>query len=241
MVPERRLVNWLLQGSHGQRYCVLQNEFGTVPVDDALILRREQFADVAVVTMSTGCICCKVRGDLVEALKSLARGVLSESGHIDAVVIETSGLSEVGPVAQTFFADKFVQRNFRLDTVVTVVNAQTAPAALQLAQAGGAPDAIGADGDTDTDLDSDSESEAESDADGDEQRSGLRRSAGVLEDAIADAQLSGEAARLQCEQLCLADVVLLNQIDCVSEVRPSLAAGSSVAGRQRRRKPPMLL
>ena len=68
------LVNWLLQGSHGKRFCVLQNEFGAVPVDDALIVRSQRFADVAVVTMPTGCVCCKVRGDLVEGLQALARG-----------------------------------------------------------------------------------------------------------------------------------------------------------------------
>ena len=67
------MINWLLKGSHGKNFCVLQNEFGAVPVDDALIVRSEKFADVAVVTMPTGCVCCKVRGDLVEGLVALAK------------------------------------------------------------------------------------------------------------------------------------------------------------------------
>lgn len=79
-----------------------------------------------------GCVCCKVRGDLIDGLKALVRGDTSAdatgagpavSGHFDGVIIETSGLSEVGPVAQTFFADPYVQRNFRLDAVVAVVDA----------------------------------------------------------------------------------------------------------------------
>ena len=100
------LVNWLLKGSHGQRFCVLQNEFGAVPVDDDLIVQSARFADVAIITLASGCVCCKVRGDLVQGLKSLIRNVLPGVGHFDAVVVETSGLSEVGPVAQTFFADR---------------------------------------------------------------------------------------------------------------------------------------
>ena len=92
------LVNWLLKGSHGLRICVLQNEFGSVPVDDGLIVRSERFAEVAVMTMPTGCICCKVRGDLVEGLKALARGAvgcptrqLSSHGSQAQFILEHSG------------------------------------------------------------------------------------------------------------------------------------------------------
>ena len=95
----------------------------------------ERFAESAVITMATGCICCKVRGDLVTGLKSLVAKIHLEPQHFDGLLIETSGLSEVnaachgagkglsclgckvGPVCQTFFADKFVQRNFLLDAV----------------------------------------------------------------------------------------------------------------------------
>ena len=206
------LVNWLLQGSHGRRICVLQNEFGSVSVDDALIVRSQRFADVAVLTLSTGCVCCKVRGDLVEGLQTLARCALTESagsesgGHFDAIIVETSGLAEVRPVAQTFFADKFVQRNFRLDAVLTVVDAQTAPAAIQLAQAAS---------------DERLETEAMVLKGGDSSDSDAASSAS--DDGIAcvpddsDDVLRLQAAQLLCEQICLADVILLNKVDLVSE------------------------
>ena len=203
------LVNWLLQGSHGQRFCVLQNEFGSVPIDDALIVKSERFADVAVVTLPTGCVCCKVRGDLVEGLRSLARNVPESGQHFDAVVIETSGLSEVAPVAQTFFADRFVQRNFRLDAVVAVVDARTAPAALTLAKAGGAaappPSRSYA-----ADDDSDDEEDVE------EAGAVLSATCVALDSEAQTDEVRAQAARLLCEQLCLADVVLLNKMDTVA-------------------------
>jgi G3E family GTPase len=212
------LVNWLLKGTHGLRFCVLQNEFGDVPVDDALIVRSERFADVAVVTLPTGCICCKVRGDLVEGLKALAQGVLSEGDHFDAVVIETSGLSEVAPVAQTFFADRFVQQNFRLDAVLAVADAERAPAALRLAQSGGVPEADidGTDvGDSDTCSDNGSDSSLDDGECGDADSAG---GGSGDDDQVSNAMFIGQAARLQSEQLCLADVVLLNKLDRVSAV-----------------------
>ena len=212
LVRKTTLVNWLLQGSHGRRICVLQNEFGSVSVDDALIVRSQRFADVAVLTLSTGCVCCKVRGDLVEGLQTLARCALTESagsesgGHFDAIIVETSGLAEVRPVAQTFFADKFVQRNFRLDAVLTVVDAQTAPAAIQLAQAASderleTAAMVLKGGDS---SDSDAASSASDD--------GI---ACVPDDS--DDVLRLQAAQLLCEQICLADVILLNKVDLVIE------------------------
>ena len=103
-----------------KKWCVVQNEFGSVAIDDSLVVTGvETFSDVAVMTLASGCACCRVRGDLVDGLKALARA----GTHFDGVIVETSGLSEVGPVAQTFFADAFVQRNFVLDAVVAVVDA----------------------------------------------------------------------------------------------------------------------
>ena len=198
------LVNWLLQGSHGRKFCVLQNEFGAIPIDDALIVRSQRFAEVAVVTMPTGCVCCKVRGDLVEGLQAPARGVLDGAGHFDAVIVETSGLSEVGPVAQTFFADRFVQRNFRLDAVLAVVNAQTAPAALRLVRS------IDDDEEEEEEEDFGDETDAQSD---DEHTSTASQSTADADDR----RLRMRAGRLLCEQLCLADVVLLNKLDLISE------------------------
>ena len=221
------LINWLLKGSHGKNFCVLQNEFGAVPVDDALIVRSEKFADVAVVTMPTGCVCCKVRGDLVEGLVALAKGAVLPDGqqqHFDAVIVETSGLSEAGPVAQTFFGDRFVQRNFRLDAVIAVVDAQTAPAALRLARrAHSAEDAL--DGAA-------TEDEASSDEDSDN-ISGAEDDEETAEEPEApplhDKTLELRAAKLLCEQLCLADVILLNKVDLISEEEAAEAA-SLVSG-----------
>ena len=230
------LVNWLLQGSHGRRFCVLQNEFGAVPVDDALIVRNQKFADVAVVTLATGCVCCKVRGDLVEGLQALARGVLAgkeagggASGHFDAIIVETSGLSEVGPVAQTFFADRFVQRNFRLDAVLAVVDAQTAPDAVRMAQAqpDGADDTEPDDDDESSSDPSDSGSESE-DAEGAVDGKGGGKgggggtgggTGGEGGSAVTseDEKLRLQAAKLLCEQICLADVILLNKFDLASD------------------------
>ena len=102
------LVNWLLAGSHGRRFVVLQNEFGSEPIDDALVVRSARFAEVAVLTLASGCVCCQVRGDLAAALKKLAVDMSSAAARgsdgdgdgdegggsaFDAVVIETSGLS----------------------------------------------------------------------------------------------------------------------------------------------------
>ena len=118
---------------------MVQNEFGAEPIDDALILRSATFAEASVLTLASGCVCCKVRGDLAAALKRLAVDLAASDltaseaasaeaetgadgaggggggaggGAIEAVLIETSGLSEVAPVCVTLFADAFVQRHF---------------------------------------------------------------------------------------------------------------------------------
>jgi len=105
-------------------------QFGAIAVDDDLMVQGERFAETAVLTMPTGCICCKVRGDLVEGLKSLVTKVAAEKLHFDGLIVETSGLSEVAPLCQTFFADRYVHRNFVVDAVVCVVDALAAPAQL---------------------------------------------------------------------------------------------------------------
>jgi len=107
------LLNHLISTSD-KRICVVQNEFGSVPVDDIFVSNSSSFA--TVVSTSSGCMCCKVNGDMVLAFKDL-----SESKQkFDSVIIETSGLSEVTPVAQSFFADPFLLDNFYLDAIVTV-------------------------------------------------------------------------------------------------------------------------
>lgn len=131
-------LNFVLKSlAHGQRVAVVQNEFGSVSVDDQLM--SVERSDTEVIVMPNGCLCCKVRGDLVEALRRLAAKSLAEGGAtssgatvstdspaappLDALLIECSGLSEVLPVAQTFFADPYVQASYQLDGVVCVCDA----------------------------------------------------------------------------------------------------------------------
>lgn len=126
-------LNFVLKSwGHGKRIGVVQNEFGNVPVDDQLMLvDRNEAAEV--ITMPNGCLCCRVRGDVVDALRRLAAKPLStettsqvpaDGSQLDNLIIECSGLSEVLPVAQTFFADPFVQAAFQLDGVVCVCDAK---------------------------------------------------------------------------------------------------------------------
>ena len=116
------LLNRILSEDHGKKYAVVINEFGELGVDNDLVID----ADEEVFEMNNGCICCTVRGDLIVALSSLAQK--REAGELtfDRVVIETTGLANPGPVAQTFFVDEEVGAHFMLDAVVTVVDARHA-------------------------------------------------------------------------------------------------------------------
>jgi len=126
-------LNFILKSlAHKQKFAVVQNEFGSVPVDDLLMdLER---SDAETIVMPNGCLCCRVRGDLVDALRRLAArhadvaaegSDATQTSHLklDSLIIECSGLSEVMPVAQTFFADPFVQAAFQLDGVVCLCDA----------------------------------------------------------------------------------------------------------------------
>ena len=110
------LLNRLLSEQHGKRYAVIVNEFGEVGIDNDLIID----ADEEVFEMNNGCICCTVRGDLIRILD----GLMKRKGKFDAIVIETTGLADPAPVAQTFFVDDDVQERTRLDSIVTVVDAR---------------------------------------------------------------------------------------------------------------------
>ena len=118
------LLNHILTAQHGKKIAVIENEFGEVGIDDALIkpkLKTDTEEDV--IEMMNGCICCTVRQDLVEVLKKLARR--SEKGlKLDAIVIETTGLADPAPVAQTFFVDDDVKAFCELDGIVTLVDAK---------------------------------------------------------------------------------------------------------------------
>lgn len=112
------LLNHILTANHGQKIAVIENEFGEIGVDQDLVIS----SDEEIFEMSNGCICCTVRGDLIRILGNL----MKRRDKFDAILIETTGLADPGPVAQTFFADDEVRANTRLDGIVTVVDAKHA-------------------------------------------------------------------------------------------------------------------
>ena len=110
------LLNRILSEPHGKKYAVVVNEFGEIGIDNDLVVG----ADEEVFEMNNGCICCTVRGDLVRILDGLMR----RKGKFDGIIVETTGLADPAPVAQTFFVDENVGRKTRLDAVVTVADAK---------------------------------------------------------------------------------------------------------------------
>jgi G3E family GTPase len=110
------LLNRILTEEHGRSYAVIVNEFGEIGIDNDLIVE----SDEEIYEMNNGCICCTVRGDLIGVLAGLMR----RPGRFDAIVIETTGLADPAPVAQTFFMDPEVRAATALDAVVTVVDAR---------------------------------------------------------------------------------------------------------------------
>src|SRR3954462_4121718 len=110
------LLNRILTEEHGKRYAVIVNEFGEVGIDNDLVVG----ADEEVFEMNNGCICCTVRGDLIRILD----GLMKRRGKFDAIIVETTGLADPAPVAQTFFVDQDVSDAARLDAVVTVADAK---------------------------------------------------------------------------------------------------------------------
>src|SRR5579872_3193920 len=112
------LLNSILQEPHGYKIAVIENEFGQENIDNEILV---QDSEEQIIEMNNGCICCTVRGDLIVALTTLAQRRDAGSLHFDHVVIETTGLANPGPVAQTFFVDDEVAAHFMLDAVITVV------------------------------------------------------------------------------------------------------------------------
>ena len=114
------LLNRILSEDHGKRYAVIVNEFGEIGIDNDLVVG----ADEEVFEMNNGCVCCTVRGDLIRVLQGLMKRQASAARGFDAIIIETTGLADPGPVAQTFFVDDDVKAKTRLDSVTTVVDAR---------------------------------------------------------------------------------------------------------------------
>ena len=110
------LLNRILTESHGQRIAVIENEFGEIGVDQDLVIN----ADEEIFEMNNGCICCTVRGDLIRILGQL----MKRREKFDRIVVETTGMANPGPVAQTFFVDDNMRADFALDGIVTLVDAK---------------------------------------------------------------------------------------------------------------------
>jgi len=117
------LLNRILKEDHGQKIAVIENEFGEVGVDSDIIEK----SDEQIVEMNNGCICCTVRGDLIRILGELKDKRSSGALKFDRVVIETTGMADPGPVAQTFFTDEDIGNYYLLDSILTVVDAKHAP------------------------------------------------------------------------------------------------------------------
>ncbi|WP_294644729.1 GTP-binding protein, partial [uncultured Aureimonas sp.] len=110
------LLNRILTEDHGKRYAVIVNEFGEIGIDNDLIVETDE----EIYEMNNGCICCTVRGDLVRVVENLTK----RTGRFDAIIVETTGLADPVPVAQTFFMDDDVRSKTRLDAVVALVDAK---------------------------------------------------------------------------------------------------------------------
>ncbi|MET0336390.1 MAG: GTP-binding protein, partial [Caulobacter sp.] len=110
------LLNRILTEDHGKKYAVIVNEFGEVGIDNDLVVDTDE----EVFEMNNGCVCCTVRGDLIRVLS----GLMKRKGKFDAIIVETTGLADPGPVAQTFFVDDEVKARTKLDSVTTVVDAK---------------------------------------------------------------------------------------------------------------------
>ncbi len=110
------LLNRILTEQHGKKIAVIENEFGEVGVDNQLVIQ----SDEEIFEMNNGCICCSVRGDLIRILGRL----MKRKDKLDGILIETTGLADPGPVAQTFFTDDEMRTRFRLDSIITLVDAK---------------------------------------------------------------------------------------------------------------------
>lgn len=111
------LVNHILTAQHGHRIAVVENEFGEIPIDNDIVLRSEE--DIFELTNGC-CLCCTGRTDLIDILRKL----LERRERFDRIIIETTGLADPNPIAQTFFVDEDMAAHFKLDAIVTLVDAK---------------------------------------------------------------------------------------------------------------------
>jgi len=114
------LLNHILSANHGMKLAVIENEYGQTGVDEAVLTAREHSEEI-MIEVKNGCICCTVRGDLVKSLNAIYKRT---KGEIDGLIIETTGLADPAPVCQSFFIEQSVATKFKIDAVVTVVDAK---------------------------------------------------------------------------------------------------------------------
>jgi G3E family GTPase len=119
------LINRVLKEQHGQRIAVIENEFGEAGVDNDILLNET--GGEQIIEMNNGCVCCTVRGDLIRILGELKERRDSGKLKFDRVIIETTGMANPGPVAQSFFIDEKIGNYYLLDSVITLVDAKHAP------------------------------------------------------------------------------------------------------------------
>ncbi|MDF1995821.1 CobW family GTP-binding protein, partial [Peribacillus frigoritolerans] len=114
------LLNRILTEKHNQKIAVIVNEYGEVGIDNQLVVD----ADEEILEMNNGCICCTVRGDLIRILRTLVFSSEQGQTKFNRVLIETTGLADPAPVAQTFFMDELLSEKFEVDSIVTVVDSK---------------------------------------------------------------------------------------------------------------------
>lgn len=114
------LLNRILTEEHGEKIAIIENEFGEESIDNDLIVQNE---NEEIITMNNGCICCTIRGDLVDNLLTLVAKKRNIQADFDRIIIETTGLADPGPIAQTFFMDEEISQYFMIDGIITIVDA----------------------------------------------------------------------------------------------------------------------
>jgi len=117
------LLNWILSADHKKKLAVIENEFGETGVDEEVLVAREH-SDEIMIEVKNGCICCTVRGDLVESLNKIYEQTSGKGKPLDGIIIETTGLADPAPVCQSFFVEESIQKHFEIDAVITVVDAK---------------------------------------------------------------------------------------------------------------------
>ncbi|RKS84698.1 G3E family GTPase [Orbus hercynius] len=115
------LINYLLNHNQNEKILIIENEFGAVNLDSGLLKKD---ANIEIVEMTNGCICCSVQGELAEALYQLHQKRLDGLVQFDRLIIETTGLADPAPILQTFFIDELIRATIQLDAVITLVDSE---------------------------------------------------------------------------------------------------------------------